>query len=274
MSETWLDALGDRPWSAVEAHVPAGRHEHAAAPAVQLRLVRRGSSYVTLDLGAGRRRVHTRPGDLVLSLPHSGTRFELDEPRDLLVVSIAAGHAEGLVRRAGGRSLRDLTALTVGPVRSPLVAELCRRLARPGGYVPAALDAALTLLVATLLEQARAASTRRGGTRLTGATLRQVLDHVERRLADPLPVDELAALVGLPRRAFAAEFKLATGLPVHQYVLRRRADRAVDLLTTTATPIADVAAELGFAHQAHLTRVLRRLTGATPAQHRARAGGP
>jgi AraC family transcriptional regulator len=188
------------------------------------------------------------------------------------VVCLSARHAAALVARAGGGAVADLAPLTVGPVRNALVAELCRRLAEPGEYTPATLDAAVTLLVATLLDQARNARTRPPATRLTGASLQRVLDHVAAHLADPLPVDELAAVAGLPRRPFAAEFKLATGMPVHQYVLRRRVDRAVDLLTTTDRSIADVAAEVGFTHQAHLTRVLRRLTGATPAQHRTRRG--
>jgi hypothetical protein len=42
-----------------------------------------------------------------------------------------------------------------GPFRNALVAELCRRLEEPGGYTAAALDAALTLLIAALLDQAR-----------------------------------------------------------------------------------------------------------------------
>jgi AraC family transcriptional regulator len=117
---------------------------------------------------------------------------------------------------------------------------------------------------------ARNAQTRPGAARLTGATLQVVLDHVERHIADSLAEQDLAALAALPRRPFAAEFKLATGMPVHQYVLRRRVDRAVELLTRTELPLAEVAAELGFTHQAHMTRVMRRLTGATPARHRAR----
>lgn len=273
MSEPWLTAIGDRPWGAVRARVPAGTHEHAAAWALQLRLVRRGSSYVTLDLGAGTRRVHTRPGDLLLSLPHSSTSFVLEAPRHLIVVCVAAERAEALMTRAGGGTCGDLAPLTGGPFRNPLVAELCRRLEQPGEYTAASLDAALALLVASLLEQGRTVRTRPRATRLTGTALNGVLDHVRERIADRLAVDELAALAGMPRRAFAAEFTLATGMPVHQYVLRQRVDRAVDLLTTTERPIADIAAELGFTHQAHMTRVLRRLTGVTPARHRARARG-
>lgn len=271
MSEPWLAAIRDRPWGAVRAVVPAGTYEHAAAWALQLRLVRRGSSYLTLDLGAGARRVYTRPGDLMLSLPHSSTRFVLGTPRDLVVVCVGPELAGSLVARAGGSAVSDLAPLATGPFRDTLVAELCRRLEQPGEYTAASVDAVLVLLVATLLEQGHNVRRRPSATRLTGAALARVLDHVDAQIADPLPVDDLAAVAGLPRRPFAAEFRLAMRMPVHQYVLRRRVDRAVALLTTTERPIADIAAALGFTHQAHLTRVLRRLTGATPAQHRARA---
>lgn len=274
MSEPWLDAIADRPWGAVQALVPPGTYEHPPAWALQLRLIRRGSSYLMLDLGAGPRRVYTRPGDLLLSLPDSSTSFALDAPRELIVVCVAPGRAEALVTRTGGGGLRDLAPLTTGPFRNPLVAELCRRLEQPGQYAPASVDAALTLLIAGLLDHARSARTRPRTARLTDGTLQAVLDHIRDRIADPLPVDELAALAGLPRRPFAAEFKRATGMPVHHYVVRQRVDRAVALLRTTDRPIADIAAELGFTHQAHMTRVLRRLTGATPARHRTRARHP
>jgi AraC family transcriptional regulator len=271
MPEPWLAEIGDRPWGAVRALIPAGHYSHAAAGALQLRLIQRGSSYVTLDLGAGGRRVYTRPGDLLLSLPRSATSFELDAPRHLIVVCIVAERAQALVAKAGGAALGDLAPLTDRPFRNPLVAELCRRLEQPGQHIAASVDAALTLVIATLLDQAGRTRARTRAGRLTGETLRTVLDHIADRIADPLTVDELATVAGLPRRPFAAEFKLATGMPVHQYVLRQRVDRAVELLTETEQPIADIAAELGFAHQAHLTRVVRRLNGATPAQLRARA---
>jgi AraC family transcriptional regulator len=267
--ERVVDVGGDIEIPGMSA--PWEHYAHAAARVLQLRLVRRGSSYLTLDLGAGARRVYTRPGDLLLSLPHSPTSFDLDAPRHLTVVCVTADHAERLMTLVGGDTVGDLAPLMAGPFRNTLVAELCRRLEGPYEYTSAPLDAALTLLIATLLDQSRNAQTRPRAARLTGATLQLVLDHVERNIADSLAVDDLAALTALSRRPFAAEFKLATGMPVHQYVLCRRVDRAVDLLTRTERPLAEIAAETGFTHQAHVTRVLRRLTGATPARHRADA---
>jgi hypothetical protein len=116
VSEPWLGEIGGRPWATMRALVPAGHYAHAAARVLQLRLVRRGSSYLTLDLGAGVRRVYTRPGDLLLSLPHSATSFDLDAPRHLTVVCVAADPAERSMRLVGGETIGDLARSW--PVRS------------------------------------------------------------------------------------------------------------------------------------------------------------
>lgn len=61
-----------------------------------------------------------------------------------------------------------------------------------------------------------------------------------------------------------ALFKRSTGLPVHQYVIRRRVERARLLLQERAATIADVAAQTGFANQSHLARWMRRVAGVAP----------
>jgi AraC family transcriptional regulator len=57
-------------------------------------------------------------------------------------------------------------------------------------------------------------------------------------------------------------------LPLHQYVLGRRIERAASLLRFSDTPIAAIAIECGFADQSHLTTAFRRRTGVTPAVYR------
>ncbi|WP_345711050.1 helix-turn-helix transcriptional regulator, partial [Kineococcus glutinatus] len=70
---------------------------------------------------------------------------------------------------------------------------------------------------------------------------------------------------------FARLFRVATGCSPHQHVLRRRVERARELVVGTAVPLAQVAARCGFADQSHLTRALRRELGVTPAALRARS---
>jgi AraC family transcriptional regulator len=98
--------------------------------------------------------------------------------------------------------------------------------------------------------------------------LDRVDDYIAANLGSRIELESLAAVGGLSAPWFARRFRDVTGLPPHQYVLRRRIDRAKHLLTRTDTPIAQVAFECGFAHQEHLTRVFKRITGLTPGAFR------
>ncbi len=98
---------------------------------------------------------------------------------------------------------------------------------------------------------------------------RRSLEYIEAHLADDLSLETLAACEGLSPYHFARAFKRAVGQPPHGYVVVRRVRRAQELLARTRLPLAQVAAEVGFANQAHLNRHFKRLVGLTPRQYRA-----
>jgi AraC family transcriptional regulator len=54
----------------------------------------------------------------------------------------------------------------------------------------------------------------------------------------------------------------------HQYVIKERVERAKVMLSKTDLAIADIALQLGFSSQSHLTQQFKRLTGVTPKQVR------
>jgi AraC family transcriptional regulator len=54
-------------------------------------------------------------------------------------------------------------------------------------------------------------------------------------------------------------------MPAHQYVVRRRVERAKMLLLQGRLAMSQVALESGFAHQSHMARCMRRVLGMTPA---------
>ena len=103
---------------------------------------------------------------------------------------------------------------------------------------------------------------REGG--LSPRQLKRVVEHIESHVDRRLALSELAALAGVSASHFKALFKRSTGLPVHQYVIRRRVERARLLLQERTATIADVAAQTGFANQSHLARWMRRVAGVTP----------
>ena len=60
---------------------------------------------------------------------------------------------------------------------------------------------------------------------------------------------------------FSKLFKMSTGTTPHQYVMRRRVERAQELLRESQTPLAEVATQVGFETPSHFTGVSRKLVG-------------
>ena len=98
--------------------------------------------------------------------------------------------------------------------------------------------------------------------------LKRVAEYVDSHLSKKITLSDLAAVAGLSRMHFASQFRMATGLRPHEYLLRQRIRRADELLRNTAMTIVEVALSVGFQTQAHFTTVFKRIAGSTPAQWR------
>jgi AraC family transcriptional regulator len=106
------------------------------------------------------------------------------------------------------------------------------------------------------------------------AKLGAILDYIEGHLGDSPTLEQMADFVRLSPTYFASQFKRATGLPPHQYVIQRRVERAKQQLQSDRdTSIAEIALELGFSDQSQLSNHFKRLVGVTPRNFR-RGFGP
>lgn len=113
----------------------------------------------------------------------------------------------------------------------------------------------------------------RGG--LSPWQIRKVTSHVEANLDRPIRNEDLAALVRLNPSHFGRAFRNSCGEPPHEYVIRRRVERAQGLMLSTDAPLSAIALDCGLADQAHLSRLFRRIVGESPrAWRRARSGEP
>jgi AraC family transcriptional regulator len=93
---------------------------------------------------------------------------------------------------------------------------------------------------------------------------RRVVEYIEAHLDRDLSLNQLAEVAGVSVSHFKALFRQSLGLPVHQYVVRRRVDHARVLLLEGQLPLCQIALESGFAHQSHMARWMRRLLNVTP----------
>ena len=100
--------------------------------------------------------------------------------------------------------------------------------------------------------------------KLSPAQMQQVMAYIEAHLAENIGISELAACVGFSTSYFTEQFKQATGYAPHQYLLKRRVERALELFTTSRLTVAEVAQLVGFYDQSHLIRHFKRIVGVSP----------
>jgi AraC family transcriptional regulator len=131
----------------------------------------------------------------------------------------------------------------------------------------------------TKLDGLRSETRNAGTSDETGATHRQirtlqkwrlkrVVEYVENHLSEKITLSDLAAIAEMSRMHFASQFRMATSLRPHEFLLRRRIQRAEELLRNTTMPIAEIALTVGFQTHAHLTTVFKRFAGCTPGRWR------
>ena len=92
-----------------------------------------------------------------------------------------------------------------------------------------------------------------------------VIDFINSNLTRNPSLSDLAAVAGVGATTFKVLFKQSVGMPVHQYVIRRRVEHASNLLSSGSARLNEVALKAGFFDQSHMTRCFRRVLGVTPA---------
>jgi AraC family transcriptional regulator len=101
---------------------------------------------------------------------------------------------------------------------------------------------------------------------LTNTQLQQAIDYIQDHLGGDLSLIQISETINISPTYFASLFKQKTGTSPHQYVIGQRVDRAIVLLQRTDLRIADIASQVGFSSQSHLTQHIKRATGMTPKQ--------
>jgi AraC family transcriptional regulator len=245
--QVYVSKQHERPFQA--SFAPAPTHQlilHLAGPVA----VRRGT--------AAPQRVQA--GGLFLQPAHGELSVELCGELDTVHVYLSDKAMEDDVRLAEELGTND-----------PLLEQLALSLdAAARDWEPSArtyVDQLTSLMATQLARHHRSGRRRVTEIRQTGLSERQfakVRDLLADRLAEPVPLAEMAKVAGLSISQFSRQFKATAGLAPHRYLLRMRVRQAELLLRTGSLPIAEIAARCGFSHQEHLTRVMRAHVGTTP----------
>jgi AraC family transcriptional regulator len=210
------------------------------------------------------------PGDVAFRPPNrklwsdlSGGRFiqilQSRETYDNLVPELARG---GTVDLEPHDAFRD-----------PLISQIAMTLANDidDGFVDGILADALNTALAVqatrrCVDQSALLLEPPNG--LSRERVMRVRDYIEAHLDDRLTLTDLAGVACLSPYHFSRSFKEAVGVGPQRYVMQRRLGRAKTPVRRSSQPLAEIAQEVGFADQSHLTMVFRREIGMTPGQYR------
>lgn len=188
-----------------------------------------------------------------------------DDPSEQLQLRLPAALVElaaeemGLdPRRAGIAPRCHVADVQIEHIARALAAE--QRDGSPNGLLfRESLGMALAI---RLLVQHRASGPSRA--RLAPAQLTRITEYIEANLARDVSLRRLARVSGVSASHLRALFKRSAGVSVHEYVIRRRVERARALLASSALPASQIALDAGFSHQSHMARCMRRVLGITP----------
>lgn len=98
--------------------------------------------------------------------------------------------------------------------------------------------------------------------------VRRAMLLIERGLARPTPLAQVAVSVGTTMRQLGRLFAAETGMSPSEFRETLRLDRARAAVKSTREPITSIAAELGFADAAHLSRRYRKRFEVAPTADR------
>src|SRR5262249_22175649 len=121
---------------------------------------------------------------------------------------------------------------------------------RPAAFLPDRADAVLSSGFA------------RGG--LAPRVLRRLHDHIDANIDQRISVEALARLANLSVCYFVRAFKQSVGVTPHDYLIRRRVERAMELLSDTDLSLSEIALAAGFADQSHCARRVRQHVRMSP----------
>ena len=261
----------------VEVRKPAGLHGGAGVPRLSIAEMRSFGRLGRTDFGAGVTKDTTfRPGEFVVPA-YNCTRsvtvldahvFREFEPEPHLLRSVFEDAKPALatfdlgVLHTGHAEDRNVSAILNHLWNEASAGHLAWRLATESAVV--------TLGVALLRVKARLERTPAYAPveRACDWRVRRVMERMETEIGSDVGLRELAADVGLSPSHLSAVFVATVGVSPHRWLLRRRVERAGELLALTRYSITDIALSCGFSSSQHFATVFKAQKGCTPTDFR------
>ena len=206
-------------------------------------------------------------------------RYVIDKPFHSLFFYLPRSALDDMARQAGARHVGELAYQPgVGhddTVVRHLGSSLLEALHRPAETNQLFVDHMMLALTAHVAQAygglQRPAELARGG--LAPWQVKRACEKLESDLGGKFSLGQIAAEFDLSVSHFSRAFRVSTGLPPHQWLLRQRVNTAKQLMSVRDLPLSEIAISAGFANQSHFTRVFSSVVGVSPAAWRRETQG-
>jgi len=209
-------------------------------------------------------------GDIDIIPAHTAARWEMHDQHDTALLLSLPSSLLNTVAEEYNFDSRRVAIRNRFQIRDAQLENICGALKTemesnyPSGrlYVDSLAVSVASRLVSAHSSIAQRPDEQNGG--LGGRRLKQTLAYIEDHLSEDLSLSRIALVAGISASHFKTLFRESTGVPVHQYVIKRRLEHAKTLLMEGDLSIAEIALATGFSHQSHLARHMRRTSGLSP----------
>jgi len=156
-------------------------------------------------------------------------------------------------------------------IRSTL--ETLLKLYREGGNTLLDDVQASAMLSQLMSHCVHAAGARSGANRLPGYVI-DARSYINTHYAERITLDDLSRQISVNKFYLQKLFKRCIGLSPNEYLIHTRLTRAKQLLRTSASPISQIAMDVGISNIGHFISLFKRYEGITPSAYRQRWYNP
>lgn len=135
-------------------------------------------------------------------------------------------------------------------------------------YPPIALDAMSTSIVTELFGQLTRVRSVETYSENQKQVYFDIMDYIQANISRNIKISEIAATFGYNEKYISHRFAEICGIPLKQYILKTKMDKANYMLTDTNLSITEIARELGFPDSHNFSRTYKKITGLSPSEYR------
>jgi AraC family transcriptional regulator len=100
--------------------------------------------------------------------------------------------------------------------------------------------------------------------KLSAKQLKLILEYFKMHTTENVGLGEMSSMLCMSPFHFSRVFKNTTDMSPHQYMLRLKVERAIQLIVKKDASLTDIALSMGFNDQSHFIRVFKKITGRLP----------